>query len=96
MSGKVVRTTAADALLGSGVHQTDTEGKPVKTVETSTTVDPADLRLIIDEVGSPGEYLYTVIDQRTGKILSQLQRKELIRLKEQPDYIAGALFNGKA
>ena len=98
MSGKVVPAAAASSSLGSGGHQADAEAKQPATppVEASTAVNPEDLRLIIDEVGSTGDYLYTVKDQRTGKILSQLQREQLIRLREQPDYTAGALFNGKA
>ena len=98
MSGKVVPATTADASLGSGVHQADPpEAKPpAPPVEASTTVNPADLRLIIDEVGSPGNYLYTVMDQRTGKILSQFPREQLIRLKEEENYTAGSVFNGKA
>jgi flagellar protein FlaG len=81
------------------VHQADTkEAKQqlAPPVEAATAINPADLRLIIDEVGSPGNYLYTVMDQRTGKILSQFPREQLIRLKEQSNYTAGAVFDGKA
>jgi flagellar protein FlaG len=97
MSGNVVPATAADPSLGSGAPQSDPAAKPVAPpAEASTAVNPADLRLIIDEVGSPGNYLYTVVDQRTGKIVSQLPQNELVRMKEQPDYTAGAVFDGQA
>lgn len=99
MSGIVVPTTAADPSLGTGAPQADPAAQPAATpppAEASTTVNPADLRLIIDEIGSPGNYLYTVVDQRTGKIISQLPQDQLVRLKEHPNYDPGAVFNGTA
>jgi len=82
MSGKVVSATAADALFGAGAVPADAEVNQVKPVETSGGANPADLRLIIEEAGTPGNYVYTVVDQRTGQIVSQLPRDELLRLKE--------------
>lgn len=55
----------------------------------------ADLRLIIEESDS-GHYVYTVVDRRTGEVISQLPREEVLRLKDQPGYSAGDLYKGRA
>ena len=97
MSGKVVPTaTAAEALAGTSTHPAPAETHPVSATQGTNSIDPADLRLIIEEAGAPGHYVYTVIDQRTGKIVSQLPRDDVLRLKEKTNYAAGAVFNGQA
>ena len=97
MSGKVVPTaTAAEALSGTSVRPAEAQVHEIAPAQTSDSVNPADLRLIIEEAGPPGNYVYTIVDQRTGRIMSQLPRDELLRLREKPSYAAGAVFNGKA
>jgi len=103
MSGNVVPATPADPSHGPGGPQAEPAAKPAPppppaadSTAVPAAVNPADLRLIIDEVGSPGNYLYTIVDQRTGKIVSQLPQNELVRMKEQPDYTAGSVFSGQA
>ena len=97
MSGKVVPTApAADALVGTNSRPAEPEVNQVAPAAASDTTSPADLRLIIEEAGEPGNYVYTIVDQRTGKIVSQLPRDEVIRLKEQANYASGSVFNGKA
>jgi flagellar protein FlaG len=97
MSGKVVPTgSAAEALIGTGGRPAEPEVSQVAPATGSDPTDPADLRLIIEEAGPPGNYVYTIVDQRTGKIVSQLPRDEVLRLKEQANYASGSVFNGKA
>jgi flagellar protein FlaG len=97
MSGKVVpTTTAAEALFGTSVHPADSEIRQIAPAHTSDSVNPADLRLIIEEAGAPGNYVYTIVDQRTGRIVSQLPRDEVLRLRDHASYASGSLFNGKA
>ncbi len=97
MSGKVVpATNAADALPAAGAHPAETEIRPSKAADPSNSTNPSDLRLIIEQTNDPGQYVYTILDQRTGRIISQLPRDAVLRLKEKPDYAAGAIFNGKA
>ncbi len=62
----------------------------------SAPATAADYRLIIEEVGGSGHYVYTVVDRRTGAVVSQLPREEVLKMKDQPGYAAGALFNGEA
>jgi flagellar protein FlaG len=97
MSGKVVSTaSAAEALVGTGAKPSEPETNQSAPLAATDSSNPADLRLIIEEAGQPGSYVYTIVDQRTGKIVSQLPRDEVLRLKEQANYASGAVFNGKA
>jgi hypothetical protein len=56
----------------------------------------ADLRLVIDEAGEPAQHLYTVLDRRTGKIVHQFRRGEMLRRVEQGRYLAGDGVSVKA
>src|SRR5262245_8185115 len=96
MSGKVtLPSPAADAAPSAGVSPAQVE---IKQAPTAESVDPAgasDLRLIIEPADEAGHYVYTVMDRRTGKVISRLPRDEVLRLRDQSDYSAGAVFSGK-
>jgi hypothetical protein len=62
---------------------------------TASNPIAADLRLIIEE-SDTGHYVYTVVDRRTGDVVSQAPREEVERLKDQPGYKAGDFFRGQA
>ena len=73
------------------------QAQPVKPVEPPPVQsESSDLGLIIQEAGQSGHYIYTVVDRRTGKIVSQLPREELLRMRDQPNYAAGSVFDSKA
>jgi flagellar protein FlaG len=80
----------------AGSRPQEAEVKPVRSADAPEGAESADLRLIIEEAGEPGHYVYTIVDRRTGKIVSQLPRDQILRLREEPDYSAGAVFDGKA
>lgn len=96
MSGKVILPSApAEPALGTGASTAQPDVKPVKPISALAADDQADLRLIIEEAGETGQYVYTVVDRRTGKVISRLPRDEILRLREQAGYSAGTVFNGK-
>lgn len=95
MSGKVTPAAAGDPLLGTTPSASSTDVKPARSPESADAVPEADLRLIIEE-GEAGEYVYTIVDRRTGRIISRLSREELLRLREKSNYTAGTVFDGKA
>ena len=96
MSGKVVLPSAvSEPPSGVGAPPLQAEVQPVSPVQIAQSTDQADLRLIIEESGEAGHYVYVVVDQRTGKIISRLPRDEVLRLRDQSGYSAGAVFNGK-
>ena len=54
-----------------------------------------DLRLVIEEGPQRGTFVYKTVDRTTGEILRQFPREELVRMKEDPAYSAGAVTNTK-
>ena len=57
--------------------------------------DEADLRLIIEEDAS-GAYVYKTVDRKTGEVVQQLPREEVLRMREHVDYHAGEVIRTKA
>ncbi|MDP3855311.1 flagellar protein FlaG [Phenylobacterium sp.] len=56
--------------------------------------DPADLRLVIEEGG--GSYVYKTIDRRTGEVVAQFPREEILKMREEIDYAAGTVISASA
>ncbi len=67
-------------------------GMPAGSLEAA---DESDLRLTIEE-SEDGAVVYTIVDRRTGKVVSRLSREDLLRLRQKSGYAAGAVFDGKA
>lgn len=55
--------------------------------------DPADLRLVIEDDQKAGCFVYKTIDWRTGEVIQQLPREELIKLREAVNYAAGDVIS---
>lgn len=55
-------------------------------------VEYPDVRLIIEESDHPGSYIYKTLDRRTGEILQQFPREELLKLREEEAYEAGTVI----
>lgn len=49
----------------------------------------ADLRLIIEEDEASGTIVYKTLDRRTGEVIRQLPREEVVRLRDLPTYAPG-------
>jgi flagellar protein FlaG len=58
-----------------------------------TSHDPADLRLVIEDDQKAGCFVYKTIDWRTGEVVQQLPREELVKLREADNYAAGAVIS---
>jgi flagellar protein FlaG len=58
--------------------------------------DPVDTRLVIEEDKASGSYVYKTVDRRTGKVIQQLPRDELLKLREALTYEAGDVVRAKA
>ncbi|MDB5456366.1 MAG: flaG [Caulobacter sp.] len=54
-----------------------------------------DLRLIIEEDGGPGSYVYKTIDRRTGEVVNQFPREEILRIRHSHDYSAGTVVKAE-
>jgi len=79
----------------------DTRGAPLavslEDPESNSTADadPADLRLVIEEDKAAGSYVYMTIDPRSGKVISQIPREEVLRMREDASYKPGALVSSR-
>ena len=57
--------------------------------------DPADLRLIIEDDLIAGSFVYKTVDRKTGKVVQQLPREQILALRDASDYTAGAVIKAK-
>jgi flagellar protein FlaG len=55
-----------------------------------------DVRLVIEESDQAGSYVYKTLDRRTGEVLQQFPREELLRLREAEGYQSGAVIKTRA
>lgn len=53
----------------------------------------ADLRLVIEEDETSGTFIYKTLDRRTGEVVKQLPREEVVRLKDTPQYAPGDVID---
>lgn len=59
--------------------------------EHPPAIGQPDLRLVIEEDKSSGSFIYKTLDRRTGEIVQQYPREEVLRLRELPGYQPGDL-----
>lgn len=57
---------------------------------------PDDLRLIIEEDEASGSCTYKTVNRRTGEVMQQYPREELLKLREDTEYVAGGVIRTKA
>ena len=73
--------------------------RPVQGASADRSVqgpDPADMRLVIEEDKASGSYVYKTIDRVTGEVIQQLPRDQVLKLRDQVDYVAGNVVRAKA
>jgi flagellar protein FlaG len=58
--------------------------------------DQADMRLVIEEDKASGSYVYKTVNRRTGEVVQQLPREQVLELKDQVAYVAGHVVRTKA
>ena len=78
---------------GSPVPRVSTEDQPQSGVGESQAQDAAELRLVIEEDKPSGSYVYKTVDARTGKVVQQFPREEVLRMRDAPGYAPGSLLN---
>ena len=60
------------------------------------TPDQADLRLVIEEGKDGGSYVYKTVDRRTGEVILQLPRESILEMRDDVQYVAGAVIRARA
>jgi flagellar protein FlaG len=58
--------------------------------------DPVDMRLVIEEDKASGTYVYKTVNRRTGEVVQQLPREQILKLREALNYEAGSIVRAKA
>ena len=61
---------------------------------SSVAAPQPDLRLVIED--QAGAFVYKTIDRRTGEVVLQLPREEVLRMRETEAYEAGAVITTQA
>jgi flagellar protein FlaG len=56
----------------------------------------ADLRLVIEDDQKAGCFVYKTIDWRTGEVVQQIPREQIVKLREAENYAAGAVISTSA
>jgi flagellar protein FlaG len=85
---------APDQSEGAKVVAAETKRQPDAPVDDGP--QPFDLRLVIEQDGDTGEYIYKTVDRRTGETLQQFPREQVLKLREETSYASGAVFDGQA
>jgi len=58
--------------------------------------DPVDVRLVIEMDQASGSFIYKTINRRTGEVVLQLPRAEVLKMRDGPQYEAGSVVRTKA
>ena len=99
MTANVTSTAVPDPTYGSAPSATPNPpaSAPASPSRRQPTATPsADLRLVIEDDQKAGCFVYKTIDWRTGEVVQQLPREQLIKLREADDYAAGAVISTRA
>jgi uncharacterized FlaG/YvyC family protein len=64
--------------------------------DQTANVDPSNLRLVIEDDQEAGTVVYKTVDWRTGVVVQQLPREQVLKLRETESYAAGAVVATKA
>lgn len=70
------------------------EAAPVEQAVVADGPQPGDLRLVIEQDSKTGTYVYKTVDRRTGDILQQFPREDVLRFKQAEHYDPGEVFDG--
>jgi len=100
MSSSVAVTPAATAASPATAGQSPFSPaeilSPAAVVQDQTTVtNPADLRLVIEEDKQAGTFVYKTVDWRTGEVVQQLPREQVLQMRESQNYTAGQVLATK-
>jgi flagellar protein FlaG len=89
---------APSSLAPNAVPGLPAGGRAVSTPKEAPAVadgpQPGDLRLVIEQDEASGSYVYKTVDRRTGDVLQQFPREDVLRFKQAEHYDPGEVFDG--
>lgn len=81
-------TKAQDA--SKAEPQTKSQAQP------APRLDFVDLRLVIEEDPNTGTFVYKSVDRRTGEVVAQVPREDVLKMHQSDAYHAGDVIQTKA
>jgi flagellar protein FlaG len=83
---------------GTGLTASSAPSSPPVPSKSATMLadDAADLRLVIEEDKPTGTFVYKTVDRRTGEVVQQFPREEVVRMRADAEYSAGKIIRAKA
>jgi len=81
---------------GDSPAATSSTTTPPSTAIPPAPPDTADLRLVIEDDQAAGCFVYKTVDWRTGQVVQQIPREQILRMREEPAYLAGDVIKTKA
>lgn len=82
----------SDPTPGSTPSAASQPSAPAPESSASAASTTSDLRLVIEDDEKAGCFVYKTINWRTGEVVQQLPREQLIKLREADYYAAGDVF----
>jgi len=90
------KVTAFAAAPEVNIGQRQPAPRPAAHAEPpAPSADPLDLRLVIEEDSSSGSFVYKTINRLTGEVIQSLPRAEILKLRSEAAYAAGAVVRTK-
>ena len=84
----------------SGTSATNTQPSVDNLAASSPPTTPldtqSDLRLVIEEDKAAGSYVYVTIDSRTGKVIAQIPREDVLRMRDDAGYKPGSMVSSRS
>jgi len=72
------------------------DDRPQPKAPELSPASPPMTRLVIEEIGHTGRFIYKLLDPVSGEVVVQLPREEIVRLSELDNYAAGAVIRTEA
>jgi flagellar protein FlaG len=92
----ITPTTADTTVSASSVAQSELPTPAAVAQDLTNVSNPADLRLVIEEDKQAGTFVYKTVDWRTGDVVQQLPREQVLLMRETQGYSAGQLLTTNA
>ena len=86
---------ATDPATFSAGSSPDSAAAPAAHPDPAATHAQPDLRLFIEKDETAGVFVYRIIDRRTGDVVQQFPREEVLKMKESPDYDPGHVIDAQ-
>jgi flagellar protein FlaG len=96
MATNVGKVAPVNETFGLQSRAAPEEAQPQRAPEAAISLGSPDYRLVIEQDPESGTFIYRTVDRRTGEVVQQLPREELLKWRRDPAYVAGSLIAAKA